>query len=119
SLLVRLHARRKGNLAHGVENEFVRRGLGELFLCVVNHIIRAKRLHQRQIRGTANTRDLRPEVFGKLYRGSTHRSGCSIDEDFLTRWIFPFRRKCSADIDPKGMAAASSKSMLAGFGARG
>src|SRR6266571_8374134 len=92
-LLEGLHARGKRNLAHGVENEIVRRGPSEILLGIVNHVIRAERFHQCQIRRTTNPSDLCPEVLGKLYRSGAHRSGCSIDEDLLTALDISFSKE--------------------------
>ena len=60
--------------------------LGEVFLSVVNDMIRAERAHQIDISRAAHASHFRTEVFGELHRKGTDTTGSAIDQYFLS-WL--------------------------------
>ena len=60
--------------------------LGEIFFCIVNHMISANRTRLVHIPGAANGCDLSAECFGNLHRIRPYTTRCALNQNFLP-WL--------------------------------
>ncbi len=60
--------------------------LGEVFLRVINDLVRTYRAHRVQFPGAVHASHFSPEGFGNLHRERAHTTACTIDQDTLP-WL--------------------------------
>lgn len=105
--------------SHGVEDDVVSvAALGEIAGGVVDHPIGAQGRHQVDVSRTADSGDLRAEVFRQLYRVGADAPRRAVDQDPLPRADFrPVPKDVQRGCCPSTTAAASSEKMFGGFSA--
>src|SRR5215831_18906191 len=63
---------------------------GEIFLRVIDNVIRANRARDIEVLRTAHSGHFSPERFSNLHRKRAHTAACAVDEDALPRLNVPF-----------------------------
>ena len=84
------------SVSHKIKNKIVALltlGLGEIFPCVIDDMIRANQSHHVQFTRAVYARDVGAEHFGQLYGERTATPARTINQNLLSRLNLPFIAK--------------------------